>query len=309
MVTGRDNRFDFGTKFGVLRCSRCSVLVLNRGCQSCGQNFCATHYPEHLLDGCVASTSRGVDEDQCDMSRSILRQRRLRYLTERADTGGRNAEDDQCVANTAAHGVQKDTANTAARDAEEDQRAANTAGRDAEDAKENPHIQFRNERAVQDAEFQECLLMDQMREAQRQSEEEAKRKQQEEEELAAEQAARVEAQRLEALAAKRHRVEQHSEPDASEPSCCQVRVRLPSGRCLPNRRFKGNDAVSLVYDWVDVTCIDGEDTFTRGGYLLVEHTPGAQRREFGDRTLSLNDAGFSKQTMMFVAPCSSFDST
>merc|ERR1712187_249016 len=147
-----------------------------------------------------------------------------------------------------------------------------------------------------DAEFQESLRKDRQREAQQ---EEAKRHQEHLELQEAAHAEAAKARRLEALEVKRRRLEEHSEPDVKEPTCCQLRVRLPSGKCLPVRRFRGSDALSLVYDWVDVSCTD--DAFTNVGYLLVQQTPGETRREFNDRELTLKEAGVSRQTMMYIA--------
>mmetsp|Transcript_56495 Transcript_56495/g.121280 ORF Transcript_56495/g.121280 Transcript_56495/m.121280 type:complete len:407 (-) Transcript_56495:260-1480(-) len=141
----------------------------------------------------------------------------------------------------------------------------------------------------QDAEYQESLLMDQMREQARREEEATLA-----EVRAAEERERRE--RNEAFEAKKRRVEEQ-EPGNDDPTRLRLVVRLPSGKRIM-RNFRNTDAASLVYDWVEVTCPDEDFCSTR--YSLVSQVPGGQRQELSEKTQTLKDHGVEHQSMFFV---------
>merc|ERR1711972_1270332 len=150
----------------------------------------------------------------------------------------------------------------------------------------------REEIAVQDAEYQESLLMDQQREAERKAQQEAERASQEAEQLAAAEFERV-------LDMKRSRVGQ-AEAEKSHPDCYEIVVRTPSGKRL-TRTFLNTEAVSLLFDWIDV--VAAEDDFTKKDYHLVARSPSMPNKELGRSSQSLKDAGLERQSMLFVSCC------
>jgi len=172
---------------------------------------------------------------------------------------------------------------------------------DAErDERSRVNAEFRTEVAIQDSEYQESLLMDQMREIERQSEEAANRELREAEERSAEEARQASAQRQEDLEVKRRRIEERPEPERSDPERCQLLVRTPSGKRV-SRVFRNSDGVSVVYDWVDVVCADEE--FTRHNYRFVSQVPGKARQELAERSATLKEQGLENQTMLLVERC------
>lgn len=149
--------------------------------------------------------------------------------------------------------------------------------------------QRREEIAMQDAEFQESLLIDQQRETLRkEAEEEERRLQETQSQLAHDEHVKLEA--------KRARVS-HPEPDRAHPDRCQIVIRTPSGKRL-SRAFLGSDDASLLYDWIDVAC-DGE-AFTKSAYLLVSRLPGQPAQELPKSLLTLMELGVQNQTVLFI---------
>lgn len=145
---------------------------------------------------------------------------------------------------------------------------------------------------MQDAEYQESLLMDQQREAERKTQEEAERASQGAEQLAAAESERV-------LDMKRSRVGQ-GEPEKGRPDCYEILVRTPSGKRL-TRRFLNTEDVSFLFDWIDV--VAAEDDFTKKDYLLVARVPGMPIKELDRSSQTLKDAGLERQSMLFVSCC------
>lgn len=149
----------------------------------------------------------------------------------------------------------------------------------------------------QEAELQESIMMDQVRE------QEEKRRRLEEEEQRALEASRAqeearrkveEEERLkEEEELKRSRVP--PEPPAGEPGRVDLQIRTPDGRRL-RRAFRSTDLVMHVYDYIDVEGILGEAM--RGQpYKLVSTMP---RKEYEDRTKSLQAAGLSGQCQLLI---------
>jgi hypothetical protein len=157
--------------------------------------------------------------------------------------------------------------------------------------------EWRAEKAAQDEEYHEALLIDQQREAAREAEAAAKAKEEEAQRVLVEQAERAQAQRQEALEAKRKIIAQPELP-RTDPDSCQVAVRIPSGRRLI-RVFRSSDTVSMLYDWLDVSC-DGEG-FAKVDYMLISQVPGQLRQELTERPRSLKEEGLGRQCMLFVA--------
>jgi len=147
----------------------------------------------------------------------------------------------------------------------------------------------RVELTMQDAEFQESLLIDQQKEELQREEAEQERQIQEVKRQAA---VEVEA----AFEAKRLRVSQ-PEADKGHPERCQVVIRTPSGKRL-NRTFLGSDEVAFVYEWIDVCCAD--EPFTQSSYRLVSRVPGRPSKELSKNSTTLKEEGVEHQTMFFI---------
>jgi hypothetical protein len=148
----------------------------------------------------------------------------------------------------------------------------------------------RAEIAMQDAEFQESLQADQRKQAEREAQEAAEYASKH-----AENEAAAETQRV--LEEKRVRISCR-EPDSTNPDCCQVVVRTPSGKRL-SRRFLFTDDLTFLYDWLDVVASD--DDFTKKRYLLVSRVPGMPSNELARGVQSLREAGLDRQSMLFVS--------
>jgi len=164
--------------------------------------------------------------------------------------------------------------------------------------------------AMQNEELFESLLIDQQKEAQRKEVEEvekASKKEAEEvdrlqaEELKCNQAKEAEANREVEIAfeAKRARVDK-PEPDKAHPNRRQIVIRTPSGKRL-NRTFLGNDEVSLIYDWIDVTC--AAEDFVKESYQLVARLPGKPNKELSKSSQSLDDEGVEHQSVFMISSC------
>lgn len=142
----------------------------------------------------------------------------------------------------------------------------------------------------QEMELQESILMDQMRE------QEEKRRRVEEEELRVMEASRLadeERRRQAEQEEKRARVP--PEPPAGEPGRVDLQIRTPDGKRV-RRAFRGTDTVGQVYDYIDVEGVLGE-AFAGKAYRLVSTMP---RREYEDRSQSLQEAGLSGQCALLV---------
>lgn len=153
--------------------------------------------------------------------------------------------------------------------------------------------------AMQDAEFQESLLMDQLRETERIDAEEAQQKLQEEQLKLQEAEARASEETQQEMEAKRQRLSQ-PEPDKAHSDRCQIVIRTPSGKRL-SRTFLGSDEVSFLYDWVDVACPDEE--FSKQSYRLVSRLPGRPSKDLCKTSQSLTSEGIEHQTMFFITCC------
>merc|ERR1711988_1764471 len=100
-----------------------------------------------------------------------------------------------------------------------------------------------------------------------------------------------------AFEAKRSRVDQ-PEPEKSHPDRCQIVIRTPSGKRL-TRTFLGSNEVSLVYDWIDVSC--AQDDFVKEAYGLVARLPGMPNKELCRSQHSLKEEGVEHQTAFMVS--------
>lgn len=142
-------------------------------------------------------------------------------------------------------------------------------------------------RAQQEAELQESILMDQMREehakANREAEAEAHRVA---EQSRLEQEHRVAAE----LEAKRARLP--AEPAPGEPGRLALLLKLPNGQRL-QRAFRATEAVSVIYDYVDLQSpeVAGQR------YRLVSTMP---RRAFEDLQPTLQELGIQNQCVLMV---------
>lgn len=144
---------------------------------------------------------------------------------------------------------------------------------------------------MQDQEFLESLSIDQ----QKKEEEElqrAQRKKEEEEELQ-----RVQEAVALAFEAKRSRLIGQPEPEETHPDRCVIRIRTPPGRTL-TRGFYRSDEVSLIYDWIDVTC--AEEEFVKGTYHIEERMPGMARMELCRSKKKLEDLGIERQRLFMI---------
>lgn len=142
----------------------------------------------------------------------------------------------------------------------------------------------------QEVELQESILMDQLRE------QEEKRRKVEEEELRAleaNRAAEEERRKKAEQEAKRARVP--PEPPAGEPGRVDLQIRTPEGKRV-RRAFRSTDTVGQVYDYIDVEDVLG-DSLGGKAYRFVSTMP---RREYKDRSLSLQDAGLQGQCALLI---------
>lgn len=157
--------------------------------------------------------------------------------------------------------------------------------------------QRRQLREQQDAELQESMLMDSMREEEaRRQAEEAERLRQLEAQRLAERAAQEEAEatrRANDAEEKRARLLAAAEPPATEPDRADVMIRLPDGRRL-RRAFLGSHPVSHLYDFVD---LEGEQATAGAPYRLVSTMP---RRAFQNCAMSMSEAGLRGQCALLV---------
>jgi len=148
-------------------------------------------------------------------------------------------------------------------------------------------------RQQQDAELQESMLMDQMREQQeqKQRDEEAQLVRLEAERVQEEQqkAAEAEANKARDLEAKKARIP--DEPPAGDPRV-MLQLRMLDGKKI-RRAFACTDLIGAVYDYVDVEMGTGEQ------YKLVSTMP---HQEFVDRSIGLSAAGLSGQVMLVLEP-------
>eukprot|EP00931_Biecheleriopsis_adriatica_P027781 TRINITY_DN16640_c0_g1_i3.p1 TRINITY_DN16640_c0_g1~~TRINITY_DN16640_c0_g1_i3.p1 ORF type:complete len:363 (-),score=126.61 TRINITY_DN16640_c0_g1_i3:74-1162(-) len=151
-------------------------------------------------------------------------------------------------------------------------------------------------REEQEAELQESLLMDQMREQEekrRRLEEEEERKAKEASQLAEEQRqADEEKARADQQAAKAARVP--AEPSEDEPNKVDLQIRLPDGRRV-RRRFLSSHLVGQVYDYIDVEGLTSECEVE--AYFLVSTMP---RKEYKDREKTLAEVGLQGQCALIV---------
>merc|ERR1712048_219833 len=100
-----------------------------------------------------------------------------------------------------------------------------------------------------------------------------------------------------AFEAKRSRVDQ-AEPDKNHPDRCQIVVRTPSDKRL-SRTFLGSDEVSLIYDWIDVTC--ASEDFVKASYQLVERLPGKPLKEVCKSEQLLKHEGVEHQSVFMIS--------
>lgn len=145
-------------------------------------------------------------------------------------------------------------------------------------------------RQQQEMELAESILMDNMRAQQEREGQEA----------AAVAAKHAEEQRTHALAQEQkqqaeletRRASLPCEPAASEPGRVALVLRLPDGSRL-QRSFRGTEAISVVYDFIDVTY----DKLSGRGYRLVSTHP---RKAYEDRNQTLAEAGIQNQFVLMV---------
>mmetsp|Transcript_31895 Transcript_31895/g.74616 ORF Transcript_31895/g.74616 Transcript_31895/m.74616 type:complete len:300 (-) Transcript_31895:21-920(-) len=150
-------------------------------------------------------------------------------------------------------------------------------------------------REEQAREYQESLLIDQQREAERQrrlqeEEEEKQRKARE-----AEEAEKAEADRQSQIATliAESKARLQPEPPADEKGKVQVQVRVPDGRRL-RRNFRGSDPVSQLYDFANA---EGGEAVASQDYMLVSAMP---RKVYEDRTATLEDVGLQGQCALLI---------
>jgi len=148
-------------------------------------------------------------------------------------------------------------------------------------------------REQQEAELQESVLMDQMRE------QEDKRRRVEEEQLRVMEAERVaeqETKRAQDLDAKRKRVP--AEPPSDEPGRVDLRIRAPDGRNV-RRAFRSTDLLDQVYAYIEVEGLLGEDAANQS-FRLISNMP---RTLYEDREQSLSAAGLKGQFSLLIERC------
>jgi hypothetical protein len=153
----------------------------------------------------------------------------------------------------------------------------------------------------QNAEFEEALAMDQVREAQEQEareaalrEEQRVQEEEEREKLEEEERQRLEAEAKEQTAKlleeKRQRLPE--EPAVGEPGRVVLLFRLPRGQ-RRQRAFKATDCVSSLYDFVDTQ----DEEMAESVYCLVTQVP---RRVYKDREQTLEAAGVENQSVILA---------
>jgi len=153
---------------------------------------------------------------------------------------------------------------------------------------EEERRQRRELQEQQEAELQESILMDQMRE-------QNERQGREDEERALAASAELERQRQEQMqrevAEKRARIP--AEPPSDEPGRVDLQIRAPAGQRL-RRAFRGTDLLGAVYDYLDLELVE---SLIGQAYCLVSTMP---RREYPDRNKSLADSGLQGQCALLI---------
>merc|ERR1740121_1808352 len=149
-------------------------------------------------------------------------------------------------------------------------------------------------RDQQEAELQESMLMDQMREHQAREEREAAAAMAKAEEQSRQEAANRAAQEAQQARAESEakRARLPEEPPAGDPLRVALMLRLPNGTRL-QRSFRSSEAVGCLYDFVDLQC----EELAGQPYRLVSTMP---RKAYEDREPTLQDAGIKNQFVLMV---------
>jgi len=139
-------------------------------------------------------------------------------------------------------------------------------------------------REEQDADYQESLLIDQIK---KQS---AIEKKQEEERLGRERIENREKRR-------QSRIEKQLSPEPnSQTDSIALRIRMPDNSCLL-RRFQKSDPFHMVFDYIESN-MTNEILIEIEDFLLVSNFP--KREYFRDQFKTLEEASFSKNMTLFV---------
>jgi hypothetical protein len=146
----------------------------------------------------------------------------------------------------------------------------------------------------QNAEFEEALAIDQVREEQERQRREEALKEEERRKAAEAERLRAETESAEKLARetqeKRERLP--LEPPAGEVDRVTLLFRLPRGQRL-KRAFRSTDCVGSLYDFVEIEDLE----MAKNAYCLVTQVP---RRIYKDREQTLKDAGVENQSVILA---------
>ncbi|OLQ06451.1 FAS-associated factor 2-B [Symbiodinium microadriaticum] len=224
-----------------------------------------------------ASSDRAVDGDS---SRGSSRERGLAAMAEAS------IEEDREMAAAIEASYAALTEEARYSDEEDMLRRAMEMSRQEEERRQNQVL-----RENQDAELQESILMDQMRE-----QEEKRRRIQEEEEqkaMIASQLAESQRQEEETRRRQARAAALPPEPAADEPARVDLQIRVLDGKRV-RRRFLASHTLGQVYDFLDV---EGHLGDSPEACVLISTMP---RKQYEDRMQTLADAGLQGQCALIL---------